>query len=149
AAACGIALVLVLGFKSDDGLGQRYPVHGRVTYGSQPLKIGRITFYPIDTASTARDATGTIQDGDYSLSTIGAEAGRFPCSYRVTIVARSAEPSKVQPIVPGGAASPFDAIKAVGRAKDLISPRYKSPRLSPLTREVKAGTNRFDFELED
>jgi hypothetical protein len=130
-------------------LGRRYAVHGRVTYRSQPLKIGRITFHPIDTTGPARDATGTIQDGNYSLSTIGGDDGALPGGYRVTIVAKSAERPKVQPIAPGGAASPFDAVKAARRAKDLIPSRYMSPRLSPLTREVRAETNRIDFELED
>ena len=149
AATCGIGLVFVLGCGDDQGLGRRYPVHGRVTYRSQPLKIGRITFHPIDTTGPARDATGTIQDGSYSLSTIGGDDGAFPGSYRVTIVSKSAEPSKVEPIVPGSAASPFDAIKAARRAKDLIPSRYTSPWQSLLTREVKAESNRFDLELED
>ena len=149
AAACGIALVFVLGCGDDDGLGRRYPVHGRVTYRSQPLEIGRITFHPIDTAGPARDATGTIQDGYYTLSTIGGDDGAFPGSYRVAIVAKSAEPSKVRPIFKGGPARHTDVVKATRRAKGLIPAKYTSPRTSPLTREVKAETNRFDFELED
>ena len=149
AAAGGLALVFVLGGRDDEELGRRYPIHGRVTYRSQPLKIGRITFHPIDTAGTARDATGTIRAGYYSLSTIGGDDGAFPGSYRVVIVAKSAVPSKLQPIVEGGAARHSDVIKATSRAKDLIPARYMSPRLSPLIREVKAETNRFDFELED
>jgi hypothetical protein len=149
AAACGIALVFVLGCGEDDGLGRRYKVHGRVLYRSQPLEIGRITFYPIATAGTARDATGTIQKGHYTLSTIGGDDGALPGSYRVTIVAHSAVPSKLQPIVPGGAARPSDVIKAARQAKDLIPSKYMSSRYSPLTREVKTQTNRFDFELEE
>ena len=47
AAACGIALVFVLGYGDDEGLGRRYTVHGRVMYRSQPLEIGRITFHPM------------------------------------------------------------------------------------------------------
>jgi hypothetical protein len=149
AAACNLALVFILGCSDNEGLGRRYPVHGRVMYRSQPLKIGRITFYPIDTAGTARDATGTIQDGYYTLSTIGGDDGALPGRFRVAIVAKSAEPSTIQPIVPGGAARHSDVIKAARRAKDLIPAKYMSPRLSPLIREVKAETNRFDFELED
>ena len=149
AATWGIALVFVLGCGDDSGLGRRYPVHGRVTYRSQPLSTGRITFDPIDTTGPARVATGTIHDGSYTLSTLGGDDGAFPGRYRVAIVARSAEPSKIQPSVPGGAASPFDAIRAARQSKDLIPSRYTSPRLSPLTREVKAESNRFDFELED
>ena len=38
AATWGIALVFVLGCGDDGGLGRRYPVHGRVTYRSQPLE---------------------------------------------------------------------------------------------------------------
>src|SRR5262249_14886621 len=98
---------------------------------------------------TARDATGTIRDGYYSLSTIGDDDGAFPGSHRVVIVAKSAEPSTVQPIVEGGAARHSDVIKATRRAKDLIPARCSSPRPSPRIREVKAETNRFDFELED
>ena len=149
AAACGMALFFVPGCGEDEGLGQRYPVHGRVMYRSQPLEIGRIAFHPIDTAGPARDATGTIQNGYYTLSTIGGDDGALPGSYRVAIVAKSAESSKLQPIVPGGAARHSDVIKAARQAKDLIPSKYTSPRLSPLIREVKAETNRFDFELED
>src|SRR6516162_8847585 len=93
AATWGIALVFVLGCGDDGGLGRRYPVHGRVMYRSQPLEIGRITFHPIDTAGPARDATGTIRNGYYTLSTIGGDDGAFPGSYRVAIMAKSAEPS--------------------------------------------------------
>jgi hypothetical protein len=149
ATAGGIALVFILGCGDNQGLGRRYTVRGRVFYRSQPLETGSITFYPIDTAGTARDATGTIRDGYYTLSTIGGDDGAFPGSYRVAIVAKSAEPSKLQPIVKGGAARHSDVIKAARQAKDLIPSKYMSPRLSPLTREVKAETNWFDFELED
>jgi hypothetical protein len=148
AAAWGIALVFALGCGNDDGLGRRYQVHGRVMYRSQPLEIGRITFHPIDTG-TARDATGTIQNGYYTLSTLGGDDGALPGSYRVAMVAYSAVPSKPQPIVKGGAARLSDVIKAARRARNLIPSKYMSPRISPLTREVKAATNRFDFELED
>jgi hypothetical protein len=149
AAACGMALFFVPGCGEDEGLDRRYPVHGRVMYRSQPLEIGRITFHPIDTAGPARDATGTIQNGYYTLSTIGGDDGALPGRYRVAIVAKSAEPSRLQPIVPGGAARHSDVIKATRRAKNLIPAKYTSPRLSPLIREVKAETNRFDLELED
>jgi hypothetical protein len=149
AAAWGIALVFVLGCGDDDGLGRRYPVHGQVRYRSQPLEGGRITFHPIDNFGTARAATGTIQNGFYTLSTIGGDDGALPGRYRVILVAKSAEFSKLQPIVKGGAARHSDVIKAARRAKDLIPSKYMSPRTSPLTREVKAETNRFDLELED
>src|SRR5262249_35805267 len=127
AAACGTALVFVLGCGDHDGLGRRYPVRGRVMYRSQPLETGRITFYPIDTAGTARAATGIIQDGYYTLSTIGGDDGALPGRYRVAIVAKSSEPSKLQSIVKGGAAKHSDVIKATRQAKDLIPSKYMSP----------------------
>jgi hypothetical protein len=154
AAACGLAMAFVLGCEEDEGLGRRYPVHGRVVYRSQPLESGQITFHPVASAGTPRDATGTIQDGYYTLSTIGDDDGALPGNYRVTIAAYSAVPLKLQPIVPGGAAKPFDVMsksavmKAARQAKNLIPSKYMSPRISPLTREVKAERNRFDFELE-
>ena len=52
-------------------------------------------------------------------------------------------------IVKAGAARHSDVIKAARQAKNLIPSKYMSPRISPLTREVKSETNRFDFELED
>jgi hypothetical protein len=155
AAAWCLALVSILGCGEDEGLGRRYKVHGWVMYRSQPLEIGRITFHPLATAGTPRDATGTIQDGYYTLSTIGGDDGALPGSYRVTIVAYSAVSSKLQSIVKGGAARPFDVMskaammKAARQAKNLIPTKYMSPRRSPLTREVKAQANRLDFELED
>jgi hypothetical protein len=149
AATWGIALVFVLGCRDDGGLGRRYPVHGRVTYRSQPLRTGQVTFRPIDTTGPARDATGTIQDGSYTLSTLGGDDGAFPGRYRVAISAKSAEPSKIQPVVPGGAANPFDAIRAARQSKDLIPQKYQSPNTSGLTREVKAETNRIDVDLAD
>jgi hypothetical protein len=149
AAAWGIAPVLLPGCGDNDELGRRYRVHGRVFYRSQPLEGGSITFYPIATAGTMRAATGTIQDGYYTLSTIGGDDGALLGTYRVAIVAKSAVPSKLQPIVKGGAARHSDVIKAARQAKNLIPSKYMSPRISPLTRELKAETNRFDVELED
>src|SRR5262249_25501691 len=134
--AWGIALVFVPGCGDADGLGRRYKVHGQVMYRSQPLESGRVTFHPIDNSGTARAATGTIQDGSYTLSTLGDGDGALPGSYRVVIVAKSAEFSTLQPIVPGGAARHSEVIKATRRAKDLIPSKYTSPRLSPLIREV-------------
>jgi hypothetical protein len=147
--AWGTALVFVPGCGDADGLGRRYKVHGQVMYRSQPLESGRITFHPIDNSGTARAATGTIQDGSYTLSTIGGDDGALPGSYRVIIVAKSGESSKLQPIVPGGAARHSDVIKAARQAKDLIPTKYMSLQTAPLIREVKAETNRFDFVLED
>jgi hypothetical protein len=149
AAAWSIALVFILGCGNDDGLGRRYPVRGRVMYRSQPLKTGRITFHPIDTVGTARAATGTIQDGYYTLSTLGGDDDARPGSYRVAIVAKSADRSKIRPIGEGGPERQTDVVIATRKAKDLIPAKYISPRSTPLTREVKAETNRFDFELED
>ena len=68
AAAGGIALVFVLGCGDADGLGRRYPVHGRVMYRSQPLEIGRITFYPIDVATGARPAPDEAETGASSMA---------------------------------------------------------------------------------
>lgn len=149
AASCGIALVSILGCGDADELGRRYPVHGQVTYRSRSLEVGRITFHPIDAAGTARLATGTIQDGSYTLSTIGGEDGALPGRYRVVIVARSADRSKIRPIGEGGPDRQTDVVIATLKAKDLIPAKYMSPRTTPETREVKAETNRFDFELVD
>jgi hypothetical protein len=148
------ATLLLIGTASgcgDDGFGRRYKVHGTVTYRSQPVKSGLITFDPVESqgAGQARVATGTIQNGSYTLSTTGNDDGAFPGSYRVAIRSRAVEYSPVEADALVSAGHHRDVIRAIRTAKSLIPEKYQFPNTSGLTREVKAETNRIDFDLAD
>ncbi len=46
---------------TDDGLGKRFPVSGKVTYNGNPLEKGDISFVPDDPKGVG--ATGLIENG--------------------------------------------------------------------------------------
>jgi len=142
---------------SDDGLGKRYAVTGKVTYKGQPVKRGSVIFNP--EKEEGRGASSDIaEDGTYSLTTQTPGDGAFPGTYKVTIVSKSVDMEKVE------AASKKLAEKAGVKAtmpdpamlarqsrvtKSEIPAKYASQDRSGLTREVKAESNTFDFALED
>jgi hypothetical protein len=147
ALAAGIA-VSALGCGADDGIGQRYPVSGSVTYKSQPIEHGRISFVPVKTGE-GRAAAGEISDGRYRLSTAGSDDGALPGSYRVSFLAKEVDLTEVKANQKGGSARPKDVIKANKTAKNLIPVKYSSTETSGKTADVKAGGNTIDFDLTD
>lgn len=144
-AACGFWL-LATGC-SDDDLGKRYPVSGKVTYKSEPLAKGKITFRPENPAGRA--ASGDVVDGAYQLATQSLNDGAFPGKYKVSITALSVDDSKVVENAKGGVGNQMDVIKANKAAKPLIPPKYQTAETSGLEKEVKEESNKFDFELTD
>ena len=65
-----VGLTLVAGC-SDDGFGrQRYSVQGTVTYKGEKLAKGQISFVPVPEAQGGQAASGQIENGYYSLSTL-------------------------------------------------------------------------------
>ena len=68
------------------GSRKRYPVSGTVTYRDQPVKHGQIHFLPETVGG--RSATGVIEDGWYSLTTMVPNDGAVPGKYQVTIVSK-------------------------------------------------------------
>src|SRR5215831_11497526 len=83
----------VLGCGDSSGLTRRYPVSGTVKYNGKPLERGNINFVPVD--SQGRSAGGTIIDGQYSLTTQEPDDGALPGKYKVGIMAKEADASKV------------------------------------------------------
>src|SRR6516165_1659415 len=81
-----VGLTLVAGC-SDDGFGRkRYSVHGTVTYKGENLAKGQIAFVP--EAQGGQAASGQIEDGYYSLSTLTPGDGALPGKYKVTVAAK-------------------------------------------------------------
>jgi hypothetical protein len=147
--ASGLAFVAVSGC-SDDGLGTRYPVSGKVTYKGEPVAAGSISFYATGENAEKRNATGVIKDGYYTISTIGTDDGAFPGDYNVAISARQADMSQANANreKTGGSARQDDIAKAYREAKQMIPAKYENPD-SGLKAKVVAGSNSIDFPLSD
>jgi hypothetical protein len=153
----------VLGCGDSSGLAKRYPVSGTVKYNGKPLERGTISFVPAD--GKGRAAGGTITDGRYSLTTQDQDDGAIPGKYKVGVVAKEADPSKVDLKIKKGRegtateaekkamAAVFPqkvAARAAAAAKNLIPAKYSSPETSGLAVEVKEQSNTgINFELKD
>jgi hypothetical protein len=157
------AVAAALGCGDSSGLPPRYRVSGTVTYNGKPLERGTINFAPAD--GKGRAAGGTITDGRYSLTTQDPDDGALPGKYKVSVVAKATDPSKVDlKIKKPREGSQTEAEKkamamvfpqkvaalAAAKAKSLIPARYISPETSGLTFEVKEQSNTAaDFDLKD
>jgi hypothetical protein len=147
----GIMTVVVVGC-GDDGLGNRYPVSGYVTYNGNPLEVGTVTFYAVGGQNAeTRGASGSITNGKYTLSTIGGDDGVFPGEYVVAIAARAPDMSKAKANIEksGGSMHQDDVAKAFKEAKSPIPKKYESTTTSQLKATVTNGSNKIDFPLTD
>lgn len=148
----GCSLVMpFLGGCGDDGVGSRYSVSGTVKRKGQLLEKGSITFTPKD-ASKGRTATGAIENGKYTLSTMGNNDGAIPGEYIVGISSRVADLSKasVNAEKTGGLMRQDDVAKAYQEAaKGAIPTKYEIGETSGLTAKVEARSNTFDFDIPD
>jgi hypothetical protein len=157
-----LIVTAVLGCGDSSGLPTRYRVSGTVTYNSKLLERGTISFAPAD--GKGRAAGGTITDGRYSLTTHDLDDGAIPGKYNVGILAKEADPSKVDLKIKklrGGTTTEAEkkamaavypqkvAARAAAAAKNLIPAKYSSPETAGLTAEVKEQSNTVNFELED
>jgi hypothetical protein len=113
------------------------PVSGTIYYLGQPVRSGVIVFTP-DASHGSRGpiAHGKIQaDGSYVLAT-GEQSGAVVGWHRVTVLSQAA----TQPQVAG---PPYSI------PRSLVPEKYRSPDLSGLAYEVKAGQeNVFHIDLQ-
>jgi hypothetical protein len=158
-AACGVVVIASCG--TEDSFGKRYPVSGTVTYNSQPLEKGNISFIPDDPKGVG--ATGAIANGSYQLSTGGENDGARPGKYKVVVIARedTAARAKADFEKARGAAKNNKGteerviipreflVKAEAEARSLIPPGYGDSRTTNLTAEVLEKSNSLDFKLSD
>jgi hypothetical protein len=149
-------LLVIASCGSDDGLGKRYSVSGKVTYNGNPLERGEISFISEDLKNNI-GATGRITNGSYTLSTGGGDDGAQVGKYKVTITAKEdyLEKARADFLKESKKQSestyipPQYVAKAEAAAKSLIPPGYGDPRTTNLTAEVKAEKNSIDFKLSD
>jgi len=147
--ASGLALILVGGC-SDDGLGKRYAVSGKVTYKDAPVASASIAFVPVGGQTDEhRGANGVVKDGYYTLSTLGDDDGAFPGDYLVTVSARTPDMSGAQANAGGGSFRQDDVAKAFKKAGSSIPLKYESPEAGGLKAKVEARSQTFDFNLVD
>jgi hypothetical protein len=147
-ALASMGLFLVLGCGDSTGLAKRYPVSGTVTYGGKPVEKGTISFVPA--APGGREATGEISGGSYSLTTAAPGDGALPGSYKVTVIAKEMDTTKLKEIAKGGQFHHDEHFaKALKNAKPLVPSKYGVPETSGLTAEVKAQSNSINFDLTD
>ena len=143
---------LIIGCGADDGLTKRYAVTGKVTYKGQPVAKGSINFLP--DKPEGRGANGQIVDGAYSMTTQDPSDGAFPGSYSVVVDALEPDMAAVEAAAKKkgstSVALPQDMVaKAYAKAKNAVPKKYSQPATSGLKAEVKAGSNKFDFDLTD
>jgi hypothetical protein len=130
----GLSLALIVGCGGPKPPKREYAdVAGKVTYKGQPLKSGTVTFQPAVGMAVVADIK---PDGNYSLKgVIGLNT--------VMISNRQPDPGP-------GEADPEKrkaAMAAIEKAKDTTVPdRFGTPG-SGLKFEVKAGSNKADFDV--
>jgi hypothetical protein len=148
--ASGLALILAGGC-SDDGLAKRYAVSGQVTVKGAPVKSGSISFIPAGgQTGENRGASGAINDGYYSLSTLGDDDGAFPGDYLVTVSGRAPDLSKAADNAKsGGSYRQDDVAKAFANAKSEVPLKYESPEAGGLKAKVEAKSQTINFDLKD
>jgi hypothetical protein len=118
------------------------------------LELGKISFIPDDPKGVG--ASGSIEDGSYTLSTGGESDGARPGKYKVTIYAREDATAKAKAdfakvnkgMDPGYLPGRFLA-SAEAHAKSLIPTGYGDVRTTNLTAEVKEQSNTINFTLSD
>jgi len=141
----GLAL---LGCGDGTGLSPRYAVSGKVTYKGMPVEKGTINFAPV--AADGRAAGGQIDNGYYTLTTLAPNDGALPGKYRVTVLSKERDETKLKEVAKGGQfhhdPSFFEANK---KAKSLVPSKYGLADTSGLEREVKAQSNTIDIDLVD
>lgn len=109
-----------------------HPVSGKVTFADGPLpaaEVAIIRFEPVPGTTKegqTKVASGRFTgDGSYRLTTLEPDDGAFVGEYKVTFTMRK---------------------EYMGKGS-LIDTKYNSASTTPHTATVKAGSNKFDFEL--
>ncbi len=152
-----ISFLTVMGCGSDDGgMQPRYAVSGKVTYKGEPVKHASISFVP--NAPDGRGASGTVEDGYYSLTTLDPGDGALPGTYKVTVDDRQLDGDKLRAEADEKGRKKGVAIKAIPQelqakalkgTKGILPGKYQVASTSDVEKEVKSQSNSIDIELKD
>lgn len=143
-------LVIILGCGGDEsGLASRYKVSGKVTYKGEPVAKGGITFEPTKPPMPqGRIASGSIENGYYTVTTATPNDGALPGDYKVIVTASDLDVAKLS----GGQLlhqGDEGHVKALKSAKSMVPAKYNKGETTPLTAKVEARSNSLDFDLTD
>jgi hypothetical protein len=131
-----------------DEFEKRFPVSGKVSYNGEPVAKGVINFV-VPEGTQGRAASGKIQDGSYTMTTMTPDDGVVPGKYGVTILAQEYDLVINKARSFGGPPSGKEVAAANKRGKRLVPGKYSSAQTSGLKVEVKPESNHFDFDLTD
>jgi hypothetical protein len=144
---------------ADDGLGKRYPVSGTVTYKGEPVEKAMINFVPKD--SNGRGASGTVENGTYTLTTVNPNDGALAGEYRVTVDAREIDAAQAKQMTDdlvrkeGGDPSTMTMIpqdiqaQLLSQSQSSVPGKYQIPDTSDWNAVVEEKSNTIDFDLTD
>jgi hypothetical protein len=130
-------------------------VKGKVTRGGRPLAKVMVTFTPIEKGPTGSGVTN--DNGEYVVISASGKEGAIAGKHKVVLtVAASAGPA------PGGKtdfakmaaerdsktkAGAEGAPPAATNTEDIVPAEYSDASKTPLSYEVKAGTNNYDIPI--
>lgn len=128
-----------------------FKVQGKVTYKGKPVAGADVTFR---SESVERSAFGRTDDqGNYKLSTFGANDGAVAGKHSVVIIKGVAEPAKPEAPVESAEYVPpgYEKVKPQPKAKSDFPEKYSKPATSGLLAIVNddGKVNQIDFELND
>jgi hypothetical protein len=119
----------------------------------------RINFVPASKDGGKQGASGEIENGSFSLSTLSPGDGALPGDYRVTVSAREVDEAKLKSDTDAVAAKhgmgkmamfpPELQAKANKQAKNSLPKKYEDPGTSGITAKVEEHSNTFEFKLSD
>ncbi len=119
------------------------PVSGAVTRGGKPVTQGIVSFLP----EKGRMGVGPIgSDGRFTITTFTTGDGAVIGPHQVTIEAYT-QGFGPKPPANGSATDAAEGVHASGPVAWLVPETYASPQTTPLTAEVKLGTNVIDFAI--
>lgn len=126
-----LALLTLCGCVGDSAF-----VTGQVTLDGQPLADAEVVFHPADTTADVSPYGGRSgPDGKFTLQVGADRKGPPPGSYKV-IVTRYVLKDGSTPSV-----EDLDQFRLMGKVKNMVPAIYDNLERTPLTVEVKAGTN--------
>ena len=119
------------------------PVSGTVQVDGQPFEGARVLFIPFEKTSNSCIGT-TDATGKYELSQ-STFRGATPGRYKVTVELYRLADGKP---VPEEMKNDTMQLVAMGRAKQVLPPKYADPNSTELTGEVESQATTVDFNLE-
>jgi hypothetical protein len=154
--AIATLIVMSPGCGDSSGLPARYPVSGKVTYKGEGIKKAVINFVPTD--PEGHPAGGTVENGQFELTTLNPKDGAIPGKYKVTIDDRQLDSEAMRSQADAVAKKKgvsYAAIpqelqaKALKGLKSSLPGKYQIASTSDLEVEVKPQSNTIVLDLKD